>query len=66
MEKTYKGFIYYVCRGSLHLPVDKWYDVIGESTVADAILDILLFSGYRYHTASLISGDSDTYGCLNT
>ena len=24
------------------LPVDKWYDVIGESTVADAILDRLV------------------------
>jgi DNA replication protein DnaC len=24
------------------LPVDKWYDVIGESTIADAILDWLV------------------------
>jgi DNA replication protein DnaC len=29
-------------------PVDKWYDVLGESTVADAILDRLV------HTSLLI------------
>ncbi len=29
------------------LPVDKWYDVIGESTVADAILDRLVHTAHR-------------------
>ena len=29
------------------LPVDKWYDVIGEKTVADAILDRLVYSSHR-------------------
>ncbi|MFT7028819.1 MAG: DNA replication protein DnaC [Marinoscillum sp.] len=29
------------------LPVGSWYDVIGEATIADAILDRLLHSSYR-------------------
>jgi len=29
------------------LPVESWYDVIGESTVADAILDRLIHTAYR-------------------
>jgi DNA replication protein DnaC len=29
------------------LPVEKWYDVIGESTVADAILDRLVHTAHR-------------------
>ena len=29
------------------LPVDKWYEVIGESTVADAILDRLVHTAHR-------------------
>lgn len=29
------------------LPVDKWYEVIGEKTVADAILDRLVYSSHR-------------------
>ena len=29
------------------LPVAKWYDVIGEETIADAILDRLVHSSYR-------------------
>lgn len=29
------------------LPVKSWYDVIGESTVADAILDRLVHNSYR-------------------
>ncbi|MCP5091456.1 MAG: ATP-binding protein [Gammaproteobacteria bacterium] len=29
------------------LPVDKWYDVIGEPTFADAILDRLVHNAYR-------------------
>jgi len=29
------------------LPVDKWYDIIGESTIADAILDRLYHGSHR-------------------
>lgn len=29
------------------LPVDKWYEVVGEKTVADAILDRLVYSSHR-------------------
>lgn len=29
------------------LPIDKWYDVIGENTVADAILDRLVHTSHR-------------------
>ena len=29
------------------LPVENWYDVIGEATIADAILDRLVHSSYR-------------------
>ena len=36
------------------LPVDKWYDVIGESTVADAILDRLVHTSHRVE----LSGES--------
>ena len=36
------------------LPVQKWYDVIGESTVADAILDRLVHTSHRIE----LSGES--------
>jgi DNA replication protein DnaC len=48
------------------LPLDKWYDMIGESTHADAILDRLVHSGIRLELkggsmrksgASLTDGD---------
>jgi DNA replication protein DnaC len=39
---------------SSQLPIEKWYDVIGESTVADAILDRLV------HTAHRIELDGDS------
>jgi len=29
------------------LPVSNWYDVIGEETIADAILDRLIHVSYR-------------------
>ena len=29
------------------LPVASWYDVIGEETIADAILDRLVHSSFR-------------------
>ncbi|MCH7407387.1 MULTISPECIES: ATP-binding protein, partial [Belliella] len=29
------------------LPVSSWYDIIGEETIADAILDRLVHSSYR-------------------
>jgi DNA replication protein DnaC len=32
---------------SSQLPVANWYDVIGEETIADAILDRLVHSSYR-------------------
>lgn len=36
------------------LPVASWYDVIGEETIADAILDRLIHSSYRIE----LKGDS--------
>ena len=36
------------------LPVGSWYDIIGEETIADAILDRLVHSSYRIE----IKGDS--------
>ena len=39
---------------SSQLPVDKWYDVIGESTIADAILDRLVHTSHRVE----LSGES--------
>ncbi len=32
---------------SSQLPVAKWYDVIGESTIADAILDRMIHTSHR-------------------
>jgi len=32
---------------SSQLPVEKWYDIIGESTIADAILDRMAYSSHR-------------------
>ena len=29
------------------LPVAKWYEIIGESTIADAILDRLIHTAHR-------------------
>ena len=29
------------------LPIDKWHDVVGDSTIADAILDRLVHNAYR-------------------
>jgi len=29
------------------IPISKWYDVIGEGTIADAILDRIINSSYR-------------------
>ena len=36
------------------LPIDKWYDVIGESTIADAVLDRLVHTSHRVE----LSGES--------
>lgn len=30
-----------------HLPVSKWFEVIGEKTVADAILDRIVHDAHR-------------------
>ena len=29
------------------LPVDRWYEIIGNPTIADAILDRLIHNAYR-------------------
>ena len=34
-------------REALQLPVDKWHEVIGEPTFADAILDRIVHNAYR-------------------
>lgn len=39
---------------SSQLPVENWYEVIGEETIADAILDRLVHSSYRVQ----LKGDS--------
>ena len=36
------------------VPIGKWYDVIGEKTVADAILDRIIHSAHRLE----LSGES--------
>ena len=36
------------------LPVEKWHDVIGDPTFADAILDLLVHNAYRLD----LKGDS--------
>ena len=36
------------------LPIDKWHDVVGDSTIADAILDRLVHNSYRI----FLQGDS--------
>jgi DNA replication protein DnaC len=45
-------------RGSLlitsQVPVDRWYDLIGSPTLADAILDRVVHSAYRID----LSGES--------
>ena len=32
---------------SSQLPVSKWYEIIGENTIADAILDRMVHSAHR-------------------
>ena len=34
-------------RSTSQLPVEKWHDVIGEPTFADAILDRIIHNAYR-------------------
>ena len=33
------------------LPVERWYDIIGEKTVADAIMDRLVYQSHRIELA---------------
>ena len=33
------------------LPVDRWYEIIGNPTIADAVLDRLLHNAYRIELA---------------
>ena len=32
---------------ALQLPIDRWYEIIGNPTMADAILDRLVHNAYR-------------------
>ena len=41
------------------LPVSKWYDVIGNEVIADAILDRIVHSSYQCH---FIGNKQDEYG----
>ncbi len=36
------------------VPVDRWYEIIGDPTLADAILDRIVHNAYRIE----LSGDS--------
>lgn len=31
------------------IPVDRWYEIIGNPTLADAILDCVIHNAYRIH-----------------
>jgi DNA replication protein DnaC len=42
-----------ICR-ALQLPVDRWYEIIGNPTHADAILDRIVHNAYRIE----LSGES--------
>ena len=46
---------------SSQIPVSAWYDIIGEGTIADAILDRLVNSSHRID----LKGDSLRKGMLN-
>jgi len=46
---------------SSQIPVSAWYDIIGESTIADAILDRLVNSSHRIN----LSGESLRKGMIN-
>jgi len=46
---------------SSQLPLSTWYDIIGESTIADAILDRLVNSSHRID----LKGESLRKGILN-
>lgn len=46
---------------SSQLPVSTWYDIIGENTIADAILDRLVHSSHRID----LKGESLRKGMLN-
>jgi DNA replication protein DnaC len=47
---------------SSQIPVSVWYDIIGEGTIAYAILDRLINSSYRID----LNGDSLRKGILKT
>ena len=49
------------CIISSQLPVSAWYDIIGEGTIADAILDRVVNSSHRIE----LKGDSMRKGMLN-
>lgn len=49
------------CIISSQIPVSAWYDIIGESTIADAILDRLVNSSHRIN----LKGESLRKGMLN-
>lgn len=44
------------------LPVSRWYDVIGEKTIADAIMDRLVHQSHRIE----INGESMRKKAVNT
>ncbi len=45
---------------SSQIPVSAWYDIIGESTIADAVLDRLVNSSHRIN----LTGESLRKGML--
>jgi DNA replication protein DnaC len=49
------------CLISSQIPVSVWYDIIGEGTIADAILDRIVNSSHR-----IIKGESMRKGILKT
>jgi len=47
------GLCITICR-ALQLPIDKWHELIGDPTYADAILDRLVHNAHRIE----LTGDS--------
>jgi DNA replication protein DnaC len=47
---------------SSQIPVSVWYDIIGEGTIADAILDRIVNSSHRIN----LKGESMRKGILKT
>jgi hypothetical protein len=46
-----------LAKGSAKIPVDKWYELIGDSTYADAILDGIVPNAHRINLSPATACD---------